>query len=233
MTLRGAEFYAPARRFRVGVDSFQRRAAGLDEGLRGTVRISAADVVSRYVLPQILARISEDAAQLQIEVVSEQRTASLSRREADIAVRMFRPTQGGLIAKRVANVRLGLYASAAYVKRFGAPRSIEGHRLIGLDQGTLHLEVLQAAGFSVGPETFQVRSDCGLFHFAAVEAGLGIGGLQEAVASRRADFVRVLPEVMLPTIPVWVVTHGDLQRSPRVRVVHEALTEGLRAFYGP
>ena len=56
---------------------------------------------------------------------------------------------------------------------------------------------------------------------------------QEAVASRRADFVRVLPEVMLPTIPVWVVTHGDLQRSPRVRVVHEALTEGLRAFYGP
>ncbi len=238
LTDEGAKLYEVAAGVRAGVDDFARRATGLDPGLDGTVRVTASEVVAVHVLPGVLATLRATHPGIQLEVVADNRAANLLRRDADVAIRMFRPAQPDLITRHVADAQLGLYASAGYVARYGAPRGLQdlrSHTFLGFDRDDLHLRTLQARGVVVARDDFPVRCDNQLFHIHATLAGLGIGGVQTAIAARlqptSAPLVAVMPELELPALPLWLVAHAELRRSPRVRAVYDALAEGLRAFY--
>ena len=117
--------------------SLERAASSQGEGVRGVVRVSASEVVSVEVLPPIVARLREAHPALKVELVSTNRVQDLLQREADIAVRMVRPRQEQLLARRIGNIELGFHAHRDYLARHGTPRKLEelaAHSVIGYDQ---------------------------------------------------------------------------------------------------
>lgn len=120
-----------------------RAASGRGAGTRGTVRITASEVVGAEVLPPILARLRREHPELVVELVLSNRTEDLLRRDADIAVRMVRPAQEALVARRLGVVELGLHAHQRYLDRCGAPAVLDdlrAHALIGFDRETADSE---------------------------------------------------------------------------------------------
>ena len=209
------------------------RAAVGRSGTRGPVRVTASEVMGAEVLPSILARVHEAYPGLVIELVLSNKTEDLLRREADIAVRMVRPTQQALVVRHVGDVELGLHARRDYLDRHGTPASmaeLQDHTLIGFDHETAFVRSVRARGFVLERGMFALRTDSDLAQLAALRAGYGIGACQVALARRSTDLVRVLAKSVSFKLEVWIAMHADLRSSARCRVVAEALAEGLAAY---
>jgi DNA-binding transcriptional LysR family regulator len=207
-----------------------RDASGSAEGSAGVVRVTASEIVGVEVLPPILASFREANPQIDIEVVLSNRNEDLTRRDADIAVRMSRPTQNTLVARKVGTVRLGLYASPDYVARHGAPKTfdeLEGHAMVGFDTHPPGVPEEAGVGRPISRDMFALRTDNDAAQIAAVKAGFGIGVVQENVA-RKAGLVPILP---LPLeLEVWVCMHENLKASRRMRLMFDHLVESLTAY---
>ena len=205
------------------------------DDLAGTVRLTASEVVSLEVLPAILADLARRHPQIQIELVPGDTLSNLLEREADIAVRMVRPTQGTLITRHIADWRLGFYAHRRLLAETGLPTAPDAvtpgrHRWVGMDQSTQLIDGFRAAGFPVDRRFFAFRCDAQPVNLAMVRAGVGIGIVLEPLARRAPDLVQVLPELDLPRLPVWLTAHQALRSSRRLQVVFDALATGLRAW---
>jgi len=209
------------------------RAAVGRAGTRGTVRVTASEVVGAEVLPSILAKLHEAHPELVIELVLSNRTEDLLRREADIAVRMVRPTQQALLARHVGDTEIGLHARRDYLERRGVPsslRELREHTLIGFDHENAFIRSVRAGGFPVERGMFALRSDSDLAQLAALRTGFGIGVCQVGLARRSTDLVRVMAKSFLFKLEVWIVMHSDLRSSVRCRVVADALAAGLAVY---
>ncbi|MQT11438.1 LysR family transcriptional regulator [Segnochrobactrum spirostomi] len=220
-----------AEAMRATAAAMVRTASGVADAVAGTVRVSASEMIGAEVLPPIVAELLAAHPGLAIELVLNNRTDDLLRREADIAVRMVAPTQDALVARKLGVIPLGFHAHRDYLARRGVPTSLAdfpSHSLIGFDRETVFVRGLAAAGLFVDRDGFALRTDSDLAHFAAIRAGCGIGMCQIALAARHPALVRVLPEVSFP-MPTWLVMHEDLRRVRRFRVVFDALAEGLSA----
>ncbi len=207
------------------------RALGPDDGGGGVVRITASEVVGGAVLPPILTELREAHPNLRIELVLSNRQDDLLRREADIAVRMARPTQGALFGRRIGAAEVALYASAAYIQKHGRPVSLEdrqGHTIVGFDHVPSYAGRV-ISGLPIGRDLFDLRSDSDLAQLALIQAGAGIGACQTALA-RRLDLVPVQPGAFSFSMETWVVMHEDLKSTRRVRIVFDALVAGLEAY---
>jgi DNA-binding transcriptional LysR family regulator len=200
-------------------------------GDAGVVRITASEVVGGAVLPPILAELREAHPTIDLELVLSNRNDDLLRREADIAVRMARPTQAALQGRRIGQVEVGLYASAAYIQKHGRPMSLDeraGHTVVGFDQVPAYAERAVSA-VPITRALFGVRSDSDLAQLAMIQAGVGLGGCQQPLA-RRLGLVPVLEGVVSFPMEMWVVMHEDLKAMRRMRIVFDALVEGLKAY---
>ncbi|WP_374562375.1 LysR family transcriptional regulator [Ideonella sp.] len=209
-----------------------RTASGQREGVRGTVRITASEVVGVEVLPPILAALRRDHPELVIELVLSNQMDDLLRREADIAVRMVPPTQGALIARRIGAIELGMHARADYLARCGTPQRVDelaGHSLVGFDKETARLRRMQSTIGSFDRSIFALRADSDLAQLAMIRAGFGLGICQVGLA-RRDGLVRVLPHPFSFPLDTWVAMHEDLRDSLRCAVSFAALVEGLSAY---
>jgi len=212
------------------VAALERAAASHGSGVRGVVRVTASEVIGVEVLPPIIARLREQHPDLQIELVLSNRMQDLLQREADIAVRMARPEQALLIARRIGRVDVGLHATAHYLQRHGVPTTItdlQRHTLIGFDQPTAFIRAASKS-FPLRREAFALRADSDLAQLALIRSGAGIGGCQVPIG-RRDGLVRVLARQFSLPLATWIVMHEDLRTSPRCRVTFDALVEGLRA----
>jgi DNA-binding transcriptional LysR family regulator len=219
-----------AQAMQSGAEAVARVVAGRDAHVGGTVRITASQVVACHLLPPLLARLRLAEPDIQIELVSTNEVSNLLRREADIAVRMVRPEQGSLVARRVGQVEVGLYGTPAYLKRRGTPRSVAdlaGHDLIGFDRDPTILRGFAAMGEPVTRERFCLRSDDHLAAWAAVRAGIGLGWAATYVAAADPGVRRVLPGLAVPPLPVWLAVHREVRSSPRIRLVYETLRDAL------
>lgn len=204
--------------------------------VRGTVRISASDMIGSQVLPPILAQLRTEHSGLSVELVLTNRVDDLLRREADIAVRMVRPKQEALYARRIGDIVLGLHAHKAYLARRGTPSSVvdlAGHDLVGFDRDTAFIRVLRDHGLPLRREQFAFRADSDIAHFAMIAAGCGIGVCQIGLALRNPDIVRVLPRTFAYPLETWVVMHEDQRNTQRCRVTFDALVKGLTDFVKP
>lgn len=209
------------------------RAAVGRAGTQGTVRITASEIVGAEVLPPILTQLRADHPEITLELVLSNRTEDLLQREADIAVRMVRPTQQALAARHVGDIELGLHARRDYLDRHGTPTSVaelREHALIGFDRENAFIRSVRAQGFPVERSMFALRSDSDLAQLACVRAGFGIGVCQVGLARRPPELVRVLARSFLFKLEVWIVMHSDLRSSKRCRVVADALARGLGAY---
>ncbi|GIX10745.1 LysR family transcriptional regulator [Elioraea sp.] len=206
----------------------------------GTIRLTASEVLGAEVLPALLAGLRERHPGLDVELVLSNETLDVLRRDADIAVRMYRPRTEGLVAQRIGTVELGFFAHQSWIARHGEPRDlaalIEAGVLIGPDRETALPRALAAQGFATTREAFVFRSDSDLACLGALRAGLGVGVCQVPLARRMPELRRVLPGLG-GSLEVWLVTHPDLRQVPRVRAALAALSAGLRRYlaagFGP
>jgi len=209
-----------------------RTAAASEDVVRGTVRISASEIVGVEHLPPILARLRRTHPVLQIELMLSNRVDDLLRREADIAVRMVEPRQQALLMRSVGSLRLGLHARRSYLEARGLPRSLEdlaAHDLIGFDRETPAIRALAARHRFIDRAAFALRADSDLAQLAAIRAGFGIGICQLAVARRDPDLVHLLERDFAIDLGLWIVMHEDLRHSAPCRATFDALADGLAA----
>lgn len=214
--------------------ALQRAASGGGgDAVTGTVRISASEIVAIEVLPPAVAQLHQDHPGLTIELVPTNRVQDLLQREADVAVRMSEPAQEALVARRVGDVALGLYAHRDYLRRRGTPMvpaELTGHSLIGFDTETPYLRAATRRFPVWRRQAFALRSDADLAQLALLRAGGGIGVCHVALAQRDAALVRVLAGYFALALPTWITMHEGQRASPRCRVVFEALARCLLAY---
>jgi len=227
LALRG---YAAALRSTAA--ALERAAASHGPGVAGVVRVSASDVIGVEVLPPVIAELRRAHPGLVIELVTTNRLQDVVQREVDIAVRMAQPSQDALVARRIGDVELGLFARADYVERHGTPATLAElarHALIGFDQLTPFLREAGKAFPVWRREAFALRADSDLAQLALLRAGCGIGFCQTVIA-RRDLLVRVLPKAVSLKFPTWVVMHEDLRGSLRCTVTFDALARALKSY---
>jgi len=215
------------------VAALERAAASQGSGVRGTVRVTASDVIGVEVLPPIVVRLREQYPDVAVELALTDRVQDLIGREADIAVRMMRPRQELLVARRVGQIALGLHAHQDYLSRCGTPNNLAdlaNHALIGFDEPTAFIRGAGKSFSAWRREGFSIRTDNNLAQLALIRSGAGIGVCQVAIAHRDDRIVRILPKQIALSLETWVTMHQDLRNSPRCRVTFDALVEGLEQY---
>lgn len=235
LSVAGTALAPHARAMKAAAQALSLAAAGLDADISGTVRITASQIMATYILPAILADLRVREPQIEIELVPSDTTENLMLREADIAVRMFRPTQLDLITRHIMDLPLGLYAAKTFLDRVGRPATpdaVLALDLIGFDRSDLMLRMLSGLGVSRTRGDFPVRCDDQVVYWNLVRAGCGIGGMQCLVGDADPLVERVAPFVTLPALPVWLTAAEALRQSPRIRRVFDHLTQGFQALRG-
>ena len=228
----GASLLVPyAEAMANAADALQRAASGEAEDDRGTVRVTASEMIGGEVLPSVLSAFREVHPRVIVELVLSNRSEDLLRREADIAVRMIRPSQTALFARKVGVIHLGFHAHPRYLKAHGTPKNLaelREHPLIGFDKAP-SVRRLEGLDFPINRELFAFRCDSDVAQYALLRAGFGIGVCQLGLA-RRDKLVHLLPGAFDFALDTWVVMHEDLKSSRRMRLMFDHLVEHLRAY---
>ena len=232
LTEAGQALLPAARAMQVAAAELTLTARGRADGIEGTVRITASRVVSHTVLPPILARLRVEEPGIQVDLVPSDTTENLLFGEADIALRMYRPTQPDLVARHVGDLALGLFAAKTYLDRKGRPTSPEDlMRLdfVGQDRMDQIIRVMARLGIDVPRSFFPVRCDDPLTYVELVRAGCGLGGILRRLGDGDPllERIDVIPD--LPSLPVWLTAAPRLRQSPRLRRVWDALAAAFTA----
>ena len=212
-------------------------SAGADSAIAGTVRVGAPDGFGVAFLAPRIGELAEQHPGLRIELVPVPRSFSLSRREADIAVTLERPSEGRLVARKLTDYRLGLYAARDYLARHGMPAILSdlgNHLLVGYVEDLLFTASLDYTGEFLKNWRSSLAVSSAMGQTEAVRAGAGIGILHGFMARGDERLVPVLAEHGL-TRSYWTVVHEDLRNIRRVALVAEFLAEIVardRAMFG-
>jgi DNA-binding transcriptional LysR family regulator len=194
------------------------------------VRITSSTVVCHYVLPPLLYDLRQAFPQVAIELVPSDSVENLLLREADIAVRMFRPTQLELIVKKIGESPIVACAHQRYIDKRGKPERPEEltqHDLVGFDRSDLLINAANKMGFPLGRNDFIVRTDSQTNIWELIKAGVGVGFAQRMLVEGTPGMVRLLPDFTPPPLDVWLTTHRELFTSRRIRAIYDRLGEGL------
>lgn len=228
----GATALVPhAEAMAAAADALARAASGEDSEERGAVRITASEMIGAEVLPAGLTAFREKHPKIVVELILSNRSQDLLRREADIAVRMVKPTQSQLISKKLGVLHLGLHAHPHYLRDHGTPvtlAQLQGHPLIGFDKAP-SITRIPKSDLPISRELFSFRCDVEYGQYAALRAGYGIGICQNALG-RRDKLVHVLPGELSFELGMWLVMHRDLKSNRRVRLMYEHLAAYLTAY---
>jgi DNA-binding transcriptional LysR family regulator len=208
-------------------------AAGRDAALSGPVRLTASRIVAHYLLPPMLAALRRAEPGIEIDLVPSDSSENLLFREADIALRMYRPTQLDVITQHLCDLPTAIYAASGYLDHRGRPTSIAGladHDVIGFDRSDMIVDLLRPMGITMTRADFPVRCDDQIVYWNLVRAGCGIGGMQCLIGDADPGVERAAPFLPLPSLPVWLTTPQVLRQSARIRRVHSFLAAAFRAL---
>lgn len=209
-----------------------RDAEGVATGEGGVVRVAASEVIGVEVLPDILARFRRANPGVDVELVLSNKMEDLTRRDADVAVRMARPTQNSLVARKVGELKLGFYATPDYLVRHGQPATFDelaDHSLIGYDRHMPELANDLSIGRPITRDLFALRSDNDLAQLASLRAGFGIGVCQTQIG-RRSGLTPIMHDLFSFQLDIWICMHETLRGSPRMRLMFDHLAKELGEY---
>ena len=206
-------------------------ALGQSQALEGTICISASETYAVVLLPPIIARLRIMEPGIQVEIVVANHASDLRRREADIAIRNFRPTEPDLIAKRIGDADAVLYATPDYIEKIGNPTKPYDLRhadFVNMDHGGMMLKGLNTLGLGLTEANFPLLTESYLVMWELVRQGAAIGILDAHIGDADPVVRRVLPDLEPLVFPIWLVSHRELSTSRRIRRVYDFLAEELR-----
>ncbi|WP_298281823.1 LysR family transcriptional regulator [Novosphingobium sp.] len=202
-----------------------------DTRISGTVRLATPEIFGTLLVAPNVAELHERHPDLTLELAPESRSISLSKREADIAITVRRPPRGRLVARKLVDYRLGLYAAPDYLASRDAIASrtdLTSHAFVSyVDELVDYPELLALNEARLGGKTV-FRSSSSAAQLAAVAAGIGLGMLHCLAADDDSRITRVLSGEIEARRTYWLILHSDLQRVPRVRAVIEFLDDLVR-----
>jgi DNA-binding transcriptional LysR family regulator len=230
LTQTGLELLDHVRAMGEAAQSVALAATGRVQAISGRVSISATDGYAAYILPGIVQRIRAEAPEITVAIISSNALSNLRHREADIAIRHVRPTEQELTGHHLGDTEARFYASRDWVTRNGLPRTpsdLAGPALLGIDDTEIYVGYLRAIGIPMAADAFRLVSENSVVIWEMVRRGLGVAAMLREIAERTPGIVQLLPDLQLITVPVWLVTHRELNTSRRIRVVHDILREEL------
>jgi len=221
-----------ARHMEEGAGTLLQTLARRSEATTGTVRITTSEVAASYLLPPVLAALQQAEPGIAIELVASNELSNLLRREADIAVRMVRPVQESLVARKLAEIPIVACAHKRYLRRAGTPRKPEDllhehHRLIGYDKDSAIVRGFAQFGLTVTREQFALRTDDQLAYGRLIAAGAGIGFAADYNLHHWRGVVPLLPMLKIAPLPCWLAVHREIRGSAVVRRVFDFLAEAI------
>jgi len=228
ITEQGSRLLESAQIMQDAADRFARQIAGLDGTLRGEVRISVSEIIGVYYLPAAIAAFQAQHPDVKVDVVISNEVSSLSKREADIALRMYRPQQPDLICRRLPDHHLGIYAHRDYLHddpnllRF---EDMQAYHFVGYDSDMSLIEGAREQGVELKRDDFSLRTDSLVLQHALVQGKAGFGILHSRLAERTPDLVRLFPDVPIPSLQMWCVCHRDLQFNNRIRAAMQFIAD--------
>ncbi len=221
-----------ARLMQDGAQALSRGLSKARDLTAGTVRITTSEVAAVWLMPPVLASLQQLEPGIEVELVATNALNNLLRREADIALRMVRPLQNSLIAKKLGEIAIVAAAHRDYLARAGTPRSARDllhHRLIGYDRDDTMIRGFAAQGVALPRQQFVFRTDHQVAYGRMVEAGAGIGFVAAYNIGHWPGVVRVLPELPIPALPCWLAVHREIRGNRLVRRVFDFLAEAVPA----
>ncbi|MEN9866887.1 MAG: hypothetical protein RL748_2477 [Pseudomonadota bacterium] len=194
--------------------------------LTGVVRLTASHIASTWLLPPIMTDLLQRQPGLELELAVSDELHNLLGREADIAVRMVRPTQLDLVTRKIGEVTMVMAARADYLEQHGTPQSpadLLRHQLLGYDKDQTIMDGMVHAGLPVTQRHFRFRCDDDVEYLEMVRAGAGIGVIHGYMLHTGHNLRHVLPGLPIPPISCWLTVHKDIFSNPLVRWVFDEL----------
>ncbi len=211
-------------------NSFSLAANGRASAIEGTITLSASEVTAAFILPPILDKLRHRYPGIRVDLVATNQASDLKRRDADIAIRHFRPAEPDLIARKLGTFAAGLFATPTYLDQLGRPQRPEGlanARFIGFSSSNpAFRQALGAHGLSLTEAQFVVNSDSHLIQWQMARQGLGIGVVPVEIGEADPGMERLLPRTAF-TGDVWLVSHRELKTNLRVRTTFDFLADAL------
>lgn len=232
LTAQGEALLPPAEQAEAQMLWLERGGAVPADEEAGIVRLAMPELLGQHFIIPGLAPFCEAHPQIRLEAVADVRPVSLKRREADVLVRLVRPTHGDYTLKRVGSIALALYASPAYAARHGVPEiaaEMEHHRFIGWDAGFGFLPFSGWLVDAIPAAQVAFRAHTMSAQLAAVEAGLGLAVLPAFVA-RKFGFTRALVQETPFFSDIWLLHAADTQHVTRVRLLADHLSDLLTGY---
>ena len=230
LTEAGRALVGPAQDMATASAQLETLAAGSDARLSGTVRITASVVVSHYILPSIISELRLSEPDIEIELVPSDTSENLLFREADIAIRMYQPTQLDIVTRKITEQQMALYAARNLLARLGQPKNIEelsGFPFVGFDRSDLIIRHIRQVGFDIDRHFFGVRCDDQAAYWRLVCAGCGLGAMQTVIGDDEQKVERLDIQPDLPSLPIWLATHEMLYKNIRVKRVWDHVADCL------
>lgn len=236
LTATGSDLAEQVRHMNEAADRVALIAAGQSQTVDGVVRLAASQAVSAYLLPPVVEKLREQHPALQVEMVVSNLSSDLRRREADIAVRHYRPEGEDLVARQIKESSgAHLYGTPGYLERIGRPRTPEAlaerAQVLGFDESPRLLQALRDGGIPFDDDASPIRTEDHLVQWELCKQGMGLCVMMEEVGDRERRVRRACadsPPVV--TLPIWLVTHRELRTSRKIRVVFDALAHHLASL---
>lgn len=232
-TAEGERVASAAERIETEADALSREVAGSDKRLTGTLRVTSSETLAYSVLTRELARFREAHPGIVVELVVDNRVLSLSRREADIALRVTRPKEPDLFGRKLADISWTIYATKALLKRhgkIGMTEQMTDRQFIGWGAEVTGIAAADWLAERIEPKQVIYRANSLINQFTAARAGIGFVVLPCYLGDSAPGLVRALdrpaPEL---TRELWIVTHADLRKTARVRAFFDIVGDGLAA----
>ena len=233
-TAAGARAALAAERMEDEALALARDLAGQDRRLTGQLRVTCSETLAYRLLTRHVARFRAAHPGVVVELVVDNRVLNLSRREADVALRVTRPREGDLWGRKLADVAWTAYGAADYLAGappLASPADLGRHPLIGWEESTAGVNAAEWLAQVAPLAAIVYRTNSLVNQFVAARAGIGIAVLPCYLGDPEPGLARALPGGPVPALAreLWIVTHQDLRRTARVRAFFDAVTEGIGA----
>lgn len=230
-TIHAEKLYHIAKTMQQSAFDIERQSAAVMTRLSGRVRLTATQPVAYSLLMPILAEFKQSHPTIDVELVVSNHIDNLLEREADIAIRMTRPTQTDLTAKKLTSISIGLFAHVDYLHKYGQPKTLSelaNHHFIGDDKKRTIITGAKAHGWTLSSNDFDFRTDDLFAQWLAVNSGIGIGLVSQHLASTEPKVMPILEDKFHYELPMWLTAHRELTSNAVMRVTFDFLSERLR-----